>query len=157
MSGRGNKGKSKGGRGSGKKMFVANIEELQMREGQVDDARAAQLRRRAEADCDAPKEKKSAAGGGEEDDDSEEEGAEEGAKGGGGVSFDRGESGGGAAAGGTKGGGGDVFRFGGMKKAAAAAEEEEDEEEEDRPKGLLGGMKVRACALLFGARFFKFD
>lgn len=42
------KGKKGGGRGSGKKMYIANVEELQMREQAIGDEREERLRRRGE-------------------------------------------------------------------------------------------------------------
>lgn len=47
-----NKGRG-GGRGGGKKMFIANVEELQMREREVIESRDARIRRRAGSDAEA--------------------------------------------------------------------------------------------------------
>lgn len=43
-----------GGRGSGKKMFIANIEEMEMRNREADEAREERARRRADEDGDEP-------------------------------------------------------------------------------------------------------
>ena len=44
----GSKNKGRGGRGSGKKMFIANVEELQMRNMQISEAQEARAKRREE-------------------------------------------------------------------------------------------------------------
>lgn len=46
------KGKKGGGRGSGKKMYIANVEELQMRDQAIGDEREERLRRRGENNSD---------------------------------------------------------------------------------------------------------
>jgi hypothetical protein len=46
-----------GGRGGGKKMFIQNVEELQMRDLQVGESRDARLKRRAGSDDEGDKEK----------------------------------------------------------------------------------------------------
>ena len=64
------RGGKRGGRGGGRKMFIANVEELEMRNQQFADQAEARKARRADSDDD-------------DDDDDDEEGGEEGGKEGG--------------------------------------------------------------------------
>ena len=46
------KGRGRGGRGGGKKMFIANMEELAIRDREVSEIKEARAKRRAEDDED---------------------------------------------------------------------------------------------------------
>jgi hypothetical protein len=109
--GRGKSGGRGGGRGSGRKMFIANVEELQLREMQITEEKQVRARRRGDDEDGDDKVKE------KEDGDEEVEG-EEGKDSV--FTFER------------------PSRV--PATSAADDDEEEEEEDAPRPKGLLAGI-----------------
>jgi hypothetical protein len=72
--GRGGHGGKNKGRGSGRKMYIANVEELALREGQIEEQREARRARRGESDDEEED-------SGDDDNDNEESGGKEAAGG----------------------------------------------------------------------------
>eukprot|EP01038_Epipyxis_sp_PR26KG_P006241 gene6241-8596_t len=119
----GSKGK-KSGRGSGRKMFIANEEELALRDREIASQKDARARRRAGSDEEVEGVKKTS--GNDESDDEIEQNTKNTTDGTSVFNFERKSR----------------AELQQLKQKAPIAEEDDEEDEDELPKGLLSGMQA---------------